>query len=406
MPSDCSQSVQDLRQPDPFGGVNPAINDSSTFAFPDAEAMERAFGDNPEGRYLYARHWTPTTRALSAALARMADSEAALVTGSGMAAISTTLLQLCETGDEIVSSRTIYGATYALMHDFLPGLGIRTHFVDITRPELVEQAITSRTRVLYCEGLSNPLLEVSDIPALADIAARHEIPLIVDNTFAPLILSPIGLGAQIEIHSLTKFINGTSDGVGGCVCATEEMVQRLLDMKTGAAWLLGPILDSQRAASILKNLHSLPLRMRQHSHNAAFISRELTNLGLRVHYPGLTEHPQHDLMRRQMNPTYGYGGILALDTGSEAGARRLVRAMAETGVGYAAVSLGYFTTLFSLPGSSTSSEIPPAERAAMGLTDGLVRLSMGLDTDIAQVFERLQEALDRADVLGTVSHVV
>mgnify|MGYP003297078149 CR=1 FL=1 len=195
------------------------------------------------------------------------------------------------------------------------------------------------------------------------------------------------------IHSLTKYINGTSDCVAGCVCASDEFIHQLTDINSGASMLFGAVLDSTRAASILKNLHSLHLRMRQHSLNAQFLAESFEDLGLKVFYPGLTHHPQHQLLTDMMNPGYGYGGMLAIDAGTADAANRLMCRMQEEKVGYLAVSLGYFKTLFSSPGHSTSSEIPAEERSAMGLSEGLVRFSVGLDNDINHTLDRIKKCL-------------
>lgn len=244
-----------------YGGVNPSITDSSTFTFLNPDTMKALFEQEMEGCFLYARHSTPSSAALAESLARIEATEAGLVTGSGMAAISTTLLQLCSQGDEIVSSRTIYGGTYALMKHVLPRFGITTRFVDILDLDKVEEAITPKTRLIYCEAISNPLLELTDLPSVSDIAHENGIPLVVDNTFSPLFIQPAAHGTDIVIHSLTKYINGASDGVGGVVCASKEFISSMLDVNSGASMLFGPVLDSQRAASMRKNMHTLPVRM-------------------------------------------------------------------------------------------------------------------------------------------------
>ncbi len=394
MAFDPGSSVQDYLAFGEFGGVNPSITDSSTYTFLNPKTMEEIFEREIEGCYLYSRHWNPSDKYLSQALARMEDSPAAQVTASGMSAISATILQLCGGGDEIISSRTIYGGTYALFKNFLPKLGINTRFVNILDLSAVEQAITPRTRVLYCESMSNPLLEIADIPSLSKIADKHGLKLVVDNTFSPMLFSPFRMGAHIVVHSMTKFINGTSDCVAGCICADEDFVQQLTDVNTGATMLLGPVLDSFRASSILKNLHSLHIRMQKHSENGHFLAEKLHGLGLKVFYPGLPHHPQHELMKKLMNAQYGFGGMLAMDMGDTETANRFMMKMQEEKVGYLAVSLGYFKTLFSSPGHSTSSEIPEAERAEMGLSDGLVRMSVGLDSDIRRTFERIYRCLE------------
>lgn len=390
---DPSNAIQDFLVFGEFGDVNPSITDSSTFTFMSPDRMEELFEHEIEGCFLYSRHWNPTNKFLSDALARMEGSEAAQAKASGMAAISSTLLQLCDTGDEVISSRTIYGGTYAFFKNFLPRLGVKVHFTDLADLEKVRSLINQRTKVIYCESLSNPLLEVADIPGLSLVCREIGLRLVVDNTFTPMILSPIRLGADVVVHSLTKFINGTSDCVAGAVCASDEFIHKLTDINAGASMLLGAVLDSTRAASILKNMHSLHLRMRQHSANAMFLAEKFSELGLTVHYPGLPEHPQHQLLTRLMNPGYGYVGMLTLDVGSLSNANILMTRMQQEKVGYLAVSLGYFKTLFSAPGHSTSSEIPFEEREAMGLSEGLVRFSIGLDNDIGKSFERIKLCL-------------
>jgi methionine-gamma-lyase len=395
MSFDPGSSIQDYLVFGEYGDVNPSITDSSTYTFLNPKTMEEVFQHEIEGCFLYSRHWNPSNRYLAKALARMEDSEFAHVTASGMSAISVVVMQLCQTGDEIVSSRTIYGGTYALFKNFLPKFGINTRFVNITDLAAVEAAITENTKILYCESISNPLLEVADIPALSKIARQHNVTLVVDNTFSPMIISPIRLGADLVVHSMTKFINGTSDCVAGCICGSEAFIQSISDVNNGANMLLGPVLDSIRAASILKNLHSLHLRMEKHSANALYLAEKLTALGIKVHYPGLPTHPQHQLIQQIMNPQFGFGGMLVIDMETAEDANALMVAMQEEMVGYLAVSLGYFKTLFSSPGHSTSSEIPPEEREAIGLTDGLVRMSVGLDSDIARTFQRIEKCLKK-----------
>ncbi|MFM8913967.1 MAG: aminotransferase class I/II-fold pyridoxal phosphate-dependent enzyme [Flammeovirgaceae bacterium] len=389
-----AQNIQNLQFFGEFGGVNPSIEDSSTFTFLKAQRMEELFEKELEGCYLYSRHWNPTNHYLSEALARMENTEGAMVTASGMAAITATLLQLCSAGDEIVSSRMVYGGTYAFLKNVAPRFGIHTRFVDITRPDVVEAAITPRTKVLYCESVSNPLLEVTDIPAMAALARRHRLQLVVDNTFTPMIISPANLGADVVIHSLTKFINGTSDTVAGVICARQEFIHQLSDVHSGTVMLLGPVMDSMRAASVLKNLHSLHVRIKQHSANAAFLAQRFLDYGIKVRYPGLTRHTQHELMKAMMNAEFGFGGMVVLNLDTKERAYALMEKMQHANLGYLAVSLGFYKTLFSSPGSSTSSEIPLEEREGMGLTDGLVRMSIGLDEVIPDTWTRLRVCLD------------
>ncbi len=381
--------IQDLQYFGEFGGVNPSITDSSTFTFLQADKMEETFEHEIEGCYLYSRHWNPSNKYLSQALAKMEGSESASVTASGMGAITNVILQLCNAGDEIVTSRTIYGGTYAFFKNFLPKFNISVKFVDITDLDKVSQAITDKTKVIYCETMSNPMLEIANIPELSKIARNNNLKLVVDNTFSPMIFSPVKLGADIVVHSMTKFINGMSDCVAGCICASKEFIDSLSDVNAGASMLLGPVLDSFRSASILKNLRTLHIRMKQHSLNGMYLATKLHEAGYTVTYPGLSQHPQHTLMQEMMNEEYGFGGMLVLDMQTKERTNTLMELMQNDNIGYLAVSLGFYKTLFSSPGGSTSSEIPEEERAAMGLSDGLVRISVGLDNNIERTFEKI-----------------
>jgi methionine-gamma-lyase len=279
------------------------------------------------------------------------------------------------------------------MKNFFPKLGINTSFVPITDLEVIKSKITPKTKVLYCETISNPLLEVADIVKLSELCKEHDIKLIVDNTFSPMLIRPYDFGADIVIHSLTKYINGASDTVGGVICASKEFIGSLKDVSNGATMLLGPTMDSLRAQSIFKNIRTLHIRMHQHSKNGMYIATKLRELGVRIYYTGFEDHPQHELMKSMLTPGYGFGGMITIDVGTTELSNQLMVRMQENMVGYFAVSLGFYKTLFSSPGHSTSSEIPEEERAAMGLTDGLVRFSVGLDNDIERSFERIRKSL-------------
>ncbi|WP_291959540.1 aminotransferase class I/II-fold pyridoxal phosphate-dependent enzyme [Maribacter sp.] len=398
-----SNDLQDLQYFGEYGGVNPSISDSSTYTFISAKTMFDTFEGNTEGCYLYSRHSSPSNLYLGEALAALEGTESANVTASGMGAITAVILQLCNAGDHIISSRTIYGGTYAFMKNFLIKFGIKTTFLDITDLNAVAAAITPNTKMIYCESVSNPLLEVADISALSGIAKKNDLPLVVDNTFSPLTVSPAKLGADIIIHSLTKFINGTSDCVAGVVCGTSEFCLGLKDVNNGAGMLLGSTLDSMRAASILKNMRTLHIRMKKHSENAQFLAENFEKDGLRVVYPGLPSHPGHLVMKDQMNPEYGFGGLITLDVGSLENANALMELMQERKLGYLAVSLGFYKTLFSAPGSSTSSEIPIEEQQEMGLGNGLIRFSIGLDDDIQRTYILMKKCLEDLNILDVKS---
>ncbi|HQK36064.1 MAG TPA: aminotransferase class I/II-fold pyridoxal phosphate-dependent enzyme [Bacteroidales bacterium] len=398
MKYDPANRIQDLRQFGEFGDVNPSITDSSTYTFLKAELMEATFHGEAEGCFLYSRHWNPTNRYLAEAMA-LEGTELAWITASGMAAITCSLFQLCNSGDHIITSVTTYGGTYAFLKNYLPKFGIEVSFVNITDLKAVENAIKPNTKCIYTESLTNPLLQVSDIPRLAAIAHRHNILLLVDNTFSPMILSPAILGADIVVYSMTKFINGKNDCVAGAICGSKAFINALSDVNSGTAMLLGPVLDPLRSSSILKNLNTLHIRMKQHSKNADFLARRFAEEGIPVIYPGLPVHPQHELMRSLMNEEYGFGGMLAIDLGTHARANEVMQMMQMEDVGYLAVSLGYFKTLFSASGKSTSSEIPEEEQRKMGLSEGLVRFSVGLDNDIERTWTKIRKCLVRAGII-------
>ena len=400
MKFDPASNIQHLKQFGEFGDVNPSITDSSTYTFLKAGDMEETFLGHTEGCFLYSRHWNPTNKYLADALAAMEDTESAWITASGMAAITCSLLQICSAGDHIITSVTTYGGTYAFLKNYLPKFNIEVTFVDISNLKQVENAIKPNTRVIYTESVTNPLLQVSDIPELAKIAHRNNALLMVDNTFTPMIMSPARLGADIVVYSMTKFINGKNDCVAGAICGSRQFIDDLSNVNNGTAMLLGPVLDPLRSSSILKNLHTLHLRIRQHSKNAMFLAQELSKAGLKLSYPGLENHPQHKLHKSLMNEEYGFGGMLAIDFGTVAKANQVMQKMQHADVGYLAVSLGYFKTLFSCSGKSTSSEIPDSVQQQMGLSQGLVRFSVGLDNDISDSLNSILRICREEGVIG------
>jgi len=388
------------------GGVNMSVEASTTFTVMHPDIMPDIFGGKrgPEqgGCYLYGRHFNPTVYNLSKQLAALEGTEAAYCSASGMSAISATLMQLCDSGDHIVSSNAVYGGTYALMHDLLPvKTGITTTLVDINDLDAVEAAITPRTRVLYTESMANPTLRIADIPRLSAIAKRHGIKLVVDNTFSPLILSPIKLGADIVVHSMTKFISGASDYIAGAICADADFIQQLMDLHTGMLMILGPTMDPQVAFNISLRIPHLPLRMTEHARRTQVFAERLHAMGIDVSYPGLTQHPDHALMRDLYCPDYGYGGVLTMDMGSIENANELLDLLQnEYHFGYMAVSLGYFDTLMSCSGSSTSSELTDEDKSAAHISPGLVRLSIGYTGTIEQRWTQLSDALQRVGAPG------
>lgn len=395
MKFDPASQIQDLRQFGEFGGVNPSITDSATFTFMEAKTMVDTFHGETEGCFLYSRHWNPSNKFLADAMAAMEGTEAGWVTGSGMGAITTTILHLISCGDHIVSSITTYGGTFAFLANYLKKFNVEVSFVDITDLKAVEAAIRPNTRMIYTESMTNPLLQISDIPSLAAIANKNNIKLVVDNTFTPMIISPARLGAHVVVYSLTKFVNGKNDCVAGAICASNEFINSMIDVNDGTAMLLGPVLDPLRSSSILKNMHTLHIRMKQHSYNAAYLAEKFTAAGIRTIYPGLPTHPGHDLLKTMMNDQFGFGGMIAIDLETAEKASALMEDMEANDVGYLAVSLGYFKTLFSNSGKSTSSEVPEDVQRKMGLSEGLVRYSVGLDNDIERSWLKIEQSLKK-----------
>lgn len=381
------------------GGVNMSIEASTTFTVLEAHTMPDIFhglrGPDEGGCYLYGRHFNPTVYTLGRELAALEGTEAAYCTASGMSAISAAILQLTGPGDHVVASSVLYGGTWALLHDFLPArTGLHTTFVDCTDLAAVERAFTGRTRVLYVETLSNPLLEVADLPALAAIAHRHGAQLVVDNTFAPLVMRPADHGADVVVHSMTKFLSGASDIIGGAVCGTKEFITSLMDVNHGALMILGPTMDPKVAFELSLRLPHLGIRMQEHGRRALAFAERLAARGLKVKYPGLPSHPQYAVTKRLAHPEFGFGGVFALDLGTVDRAFELIeRLQNEQNFGWIAVSLGYFDTLMSVSASSTSSEIPEADRTSSGLSAGLVRISIGYTGTLEQRWRQFEAAL-------------
>ncbi|HQK20378.1 MAG TPA: aminotransferase class I/II-fold pyridoxal phosphate-dependent enzyme, partial [Polyangiaceae bacterium] len=386
------------------GGVCPSIERSSTFTVLEPGTMPEIFGGlrGPDkgGCFLYSRHFNPTVDVLARSLAAMEGTEYAVCTASGISAISCTLLQLCTHGDHIVASDTVYGGTHALLAETFPQMGIQTTLVDPTNVSAFEKAITPATKVLYTEVVGNPTLKVADIRALANLAHDRGIRLVVDNTFTPMVISPAQLGADVVVYSLTKFVNGASDMIAGAVCATKDFIFQLMDLHTGRVMLLGPTMDPRTAFDIYQRLPHLALRMREHSRRALAIAQRLESIGAPVVYPGLESHPQHALMRSMGNEGFGFGGLLTLDCGTVQRAEKTMSLLQnEEGFGYIAVSLGYFDTLISCSGSSTSSEIPPEDRERIGLSPGLLRIAVGYSGTLEDRMAQIERAVRKAELV-------
>lgn len=392
--------IETRREFGEHGGVTPSIERSCTFTVLDPGAMPEIFGGlrGPDkgGCFLYSRHFNPTTDVLGRYLAAMEGTEAAVCTASGISAIACALLQLCKAGDHLVASETIYGGTHALLAELFPQMGVETTFVDPFDTQAFEKAIKPNTKVLYTEVQGNPTLKVADIPALSKLARKNDLKLMVDNTFTPVIFSPIQLGADIVVYSMTKYINGASDMIAGAVCASKDFILDLMDLHTGRVMLLGPTMDPRAAFDLIQRLPHLPLRMKEHGRRAMAVAQRLHEMEAPVSYPGLPSDPYHQRYEAQANEGYGFGGMLTLDCKTQAKAEELMSVLQnEERFGYIAVSLGYFDTLMSCSGSSTSSEIPPEDQEKMGLSQGLLRISVGYTGALEDRVEQIARAVKK-----------
>ncbi|XP_004309539.1 PREDICTED: methionine gamma-lyase [Fragaria vesca subsp. vesca] len=383
------------------GGVNMSIEASATFTVMEPETLQKMFsGELGADRdfFIYSRHFNPTVLNLSRQMAALEGTEAAYCTSSGMSAISSVLLQLVSSGDHIVASRTLYGGTHALLTHFFPrACNITTTFVDINDLDMVRNAIeVGKTKVVYFEAMSNPTLTVANIPELSRISHEKGVTVVVDNTFSPMVLSPVKLGADVVVHSISKFISGGADIIAGVVCGPASLVNSMMDLHQGALMLLGPTMNAKVAFELAERVPHLGLRMKEHCNRAMVYATRMKKMGLKVIYPGLEEHPQHELLKSMINKDYGYGGLLCLDMGTEERANRLMNLLQNyTQFGFMAVSLGYYETLMSCSGSSTSSEMNNEEKELAGISPGLVRMSIGYIGTLEQKWSQLEKALTR-----------
>jgi cystathionine beta-lyase/cystathionine gamma-synthase len=364
--------------PDPLAGAAmPPIYQTSTY-------IQEGLGRNKG--YEYARTQNPTREALERNVASLEGGAHGFAFGSGLAALDA-VLKLLKAGDHVVCGENVYGGSMRLMTQVYSDLGLRFSFVDMRRIEPIEQALTPATKMVYCETPTNPMMFLTDLAAVGDLTQARGLLYVVDNTFAtPYFQRPLAFGADIVLHSTTKYLNGHSDIVGGLlVTGRDDLAERLGFLQNASGAVPGPM-DCWLA---LRGIKTLPLRMRQHDANgrrlAQWLSgrREVTKL----YYPGLPSHPQHELACRQMT---GFGGMISLDLGSAARARRFVEAVRVFAL---AESLGGVESLIGHPASMTHASVPAALREAMGLTDSLVRLSCGCEdpedlmADLEQAFE-------------------
>lgn len=373
--------------PDPtYGDLVTPIHLATAFHFGSTQRGADLFNGQEEG-FVYTRWGNPTIAVLEKRVAALEGAEAGLATSSGMAAIVTCILANAKAGDHVVSAKAIYPSAFHVMNTNLRALGIETTFVDATDPVNIERAINPKTRVVYLETPANPLLSVSHLSAVSKIVREAGIVSICDNTFAtPINQHPIKLGIDIVLHSATKYLNGHGDAIGGMIVGTEGFISKA---RTGTLYHFGGVLSPFNAYLILRGTETLPLRVRQHNSSALSVAGFLEGHAhvSRVYYPGLPSHPQHELACRQMS---GFGGMVSFELrgGVEAGARMMDRMKLCS----LATSLGDARTLISHPASTTHSVVSRESRELQGVSDGLVRLSVGLE-DVQDIIEDLDQGM-------------
>jgi methionine-gamma-lyase len=390
-------AVHGVSHADPVtGSLTPPLYQTSTFVFPSSEVGGRRFAGEEPG-YIYTRLGNPTVALFEEKMAVLEGGEAGLAFASGMAAIAGVLMALVKSGDHVLYGDAIYGCTHSLLHKMLRKFGVEISSVDASDVAAVERALRPNTRVMLLETPTNPTMKLVDIAAVANLLRPRGIQLVVDNTFAsPALQRPLELGADVVVHSATKYIGGHGDVIAGCAVGRKEFIDEL---KATSLKDLGGVISPFDAWLLLRGLKTLDVRMERHCKNAQAVAEYLADhpLVTQVFYPGLPSHPQRELARRQMR---GAGGVLAFElTGGLAAGRVL---MDSVRLCQLAVSLGDVDTLIQHPASMTHAVVPPADRLAAGITDGLVRLAVGIEAaediiaDLAQGLARVQEAVPAA----------
>lgn len=370
------------------GALVTPIYQSSTFVFDSVEQGAARFAGQEEG-YIYTRLGNPTISEFEQKMALLELAEDAVAFGSGMAAVSAVLMYELSAGDHIIAHNSLYGCTYDFMENLLKKFGVEVTLVDATEVDNVTNAIKSNTKVIYIETPSNPKLTVVDIKTMADIAHKNNAVLIVDNTFlSPYFQKPITLGADYVLHSATKYIGGHGDVVAGILLGNKE---KITEIRWTTQKNIGGVTNPFDAWLLIRGLKTLGIRMKQHEQNALKIARFLESHSKIecVYYPGLKSHPQHELSVKQAS---GFGGVIAFELkgGVEAG-KKLMHSIELIKL---AVSLGAVDSLIEHPASMTHSAVPVEERVKNGITDGLVRLSVGIE-DVDDLIGDLEEALNQ-----------
>jgi len=372
------------------GALNPPVYLNATYAFESTrQGQNRFLGEEPG--YVYSRVGNPTETVLEQKLATLEGGEAALAVASGMGAITALTWSLVKPGDEIVADKTLYGCTFAFLTEGIKTFGVNPRFVDFTRPDELRQAINGNTRMLFFETPANPNMRVIDIAKVCEVAEKTGAKVVVDNTYCtPYLQRPIESGADFVVHSLTKYLCGHGDVVAGAVIGSREEIQNI--HYYGIKDMTGAVISPFDAYLVIRGLKTLEIRMDRHCQSAAKLAGAINQHPAvnRVHFPGLESHPQHELAKRQMRD---FGGMIAFELkgGYDAG----IRFMDSVQLAMRAVSLGDAETLVQHPASMTHITYPPEERLKHGISDGLVRLSVGLE-NLDDLMDDIMQALDRS----------
>jgi len=367
------------------GSVNTPIIQTATFYYPtDSEATWK--GELPDGTYIYSRHGNPTIRAAEQKIASLEGAEDALVFASGMAATTAIALSLLSKGDRIVSMEDIYGGTYNLFKNELPRFGIDADFVASVRTEEILAALDKRTKLLWLESPTNPLLKLVDVAALAKGAHEMGVQVVIDNTFAsPINQNPLTMGADLVMHSCTKYLNGHSDLVAGAVAGKKSLTQEIWKRRV----TLGGNLDPMGGFLLIRGMKTLAVRMQRHNQNGMAVATFLQSHEKvqKVHYPGLPSHPQYDLARRSLR---GFGGMVSFEVkGGQKAAFKVMRSLRMIAL---APSLGGVESLASMPLNTSHVAFSPEERKRLGINDSLIRVSAGIE-DAEDIIDDLDRAL-------------
>lgn len=374
-PGLATRAIHEGYQPlDYHGALNPPVFLTSTYAFESAKVGGDRFAGEAEG-YIYSRVGNPTVAVLEQRIASLEEGEAALATSSGMGALTAIIWTLLEAGDEVIADKTLYGCTFGLLKHHAPRFGITARFVDLTEPAELAGALTPRTKLVITETPSNPNMRLVDIAAVAELCHGAGATFVVDNTYcSPYLQRPLTLGADLVVHSATKYLGGHGDLLAGVVVGAKELVDQVRFV--GIKELNGACISAFDAFLVLRGLKTLALRMDRHCATAERLALDLEAAPqvARVFYPGLASHPQRDLAERQMD---GFGGMIALELAG--GLRAGIAFMDALRLCTRAVSLGDAETLVQHPASMTHATYSEQERAEHGITDGLIRLSVGLE---------------------------